>query len=170
MKKGKLKQAIFCCGNGWRKKLLCFKNASKELVAISVLPSSVCVCVAAPCNYGDRQVARSRRDTHSSLWCCCESSHLSLHPPSPGEQLRCYLGPLFFFCRIFWLVLVRHFLFAQHKDIHCMLKKPWFCFGNLHHGIWTLSKDTLVFKFICKIDIKKTDRAAQTSFSSKMQY
>lgn len=42
---------------------LCFENASNELVAISVLPSSVCVCVAAPSNYGDRQVARSQRDT-----------------------------------------------------------------------------------------------------------
>lgn len=57
------KQAIFCCGNGQRKKLLCFENALKELVAILVLPSSVSVCVAAPSYYGDRQVAGSWRDT-----------------------------------------------------------------------------------------------------------
>lgn len=47
----------------WTKRLLCFENASKELVAILVLPCSLSVCVAAPSYYGDRQVARSWRVT-----------------------------------------------------------------------------------------------------------
>lgn len=94
------KQAIFCCGNGQRKKLLCFENASKELVAILVLPSSVSVCMAAPSYYGDRQVARSWRDTvHCSAAarpaiCLCS-------PLIAEEELRCFSGPLFFFCRTF---------------------------------------------------------------------
>lgn len=76
-------------------------------------------------------------------------------PPVLGNSLGAIWGLYSSSAESFWLVLVRDFLFAQHEDTHCVLKKPWFCFGNLHYGIWTLSKDTLVFKFICKVDIKK---------------
>lgn len=107
------KQAIFCCGNGWRKKLLCFENASKELVAILVLPSSVSVCMAAPSYYGDRQVARSWRGTvHCSA--AARPAICLCNPPIAGEDLRCYYsGPLFFFCRTFLAGTCKWFLICM---------------------------------------------------------
>lgn len=73
-----------------------------------------CVCVAAPSNYGDRQVARSWRDTvHCGAAvraAICLFKPPPLRPgPGPEEQLRCYLRPLFF-CRIFLAGACKGFL------------------------------------------------------------
>lgn len=86
-----------------------------------------CVCVAAPSNYGDRQVARSWRDTVHCGAAVRAAICLFKPPPHPPSALvlRNSLGAiwgLYSSAESFWLVLVRDFLFAQHEDIYCMLK------------------------------------------------
>lgn len=79
-------------------------------------------------------------------------------------------------CRSFLAGACKSFLICTtwHEDPHCVFKKqtkpPNILLWNVQHGMWILPKDALVVHFKCKIDIKKPDRAVQTSFSSKMQY
>lgn len=83
----------------------------------------MCVCVAAPSNYGDRQVARSRRDTVHCGAAVRAAICLCKPPPILRNSLGAIWGLYSSSAQSFWLALVRDSLFAQHEDIHCMLKK-----------------------------------------------
>lgn len=86
------------------------------------------------------------------LW---DQPFVSAVPPIAEEELRCYSGPLFFFCRTFLVGSCKWFLICLTWRSTPHVQKKLFCSRNVHCGIWTLPKDTLVAHFKCKIDIKK---------------